>query len=155
MTKTSAVDDFAIMVDTFVKTDIQKIRSKLSLFYHLAPKAQENGLDKIRNELSAFVLLARNNLIAHLASIEASFPRFPKHLKETYELEILHWDLVQREVDKLNYLLAKRTRNTADFLRAVCARIEPLITQTEDEYIQLKELLRDWQYDQQRLRPAS
>ena len=155
MPKSSAIDDFAKMVIRYVKLDIRKIRSKISAFYESASSAKERDITHLRNELSAFVLYAKNNLIAHLAVIQAEFPTFPNHLLETYELEILHWDLVQKEVDKLDYSLAKRMKNPTDFLRAVCARIEPLISQTEDEYIQLKELLQEWLERQQSLRSAS
>ncbi|HLC90581.1 MAG TPA: hypothetical protein VJI15_02330 [Candidatus Nanoarchaeia archaeon] len=155
MTKISAIDQFADMVNRYIKKDIRNIRSKISAFYDVMGKAKEKDVTHMRNELSAFVLLSKNNLLAHLVSIEAEFPVFPNHLKETYELEVVHWELVQREVDKLNYSLAKKTRNATDFLRAVCARIEPLISQTEDEYIQLKELLHDWENDMKNLRSAS
>ena len=153
MPKTSAIVQFAAFVDQY-PLDLKKIRSKISAFYSIAQRADERKVDEIRNNFFAFILQERNDLRAHLTSIEVDYPDLPRYLKETFELEILHWDIVEREVERLTFAHAKKTRVPMDYLQALCAKIEPLISQTESEYVQLKELFVDWKKNRQDMQAA-
>jgi hypothetical protein len=143
---TSAIDDFSKLVADFNSTDLRKIRSKITFFYYknTYPKS---AINNFRNNLLAFTLLSKNNLIAHLASIETQFS-LPTHLKEVYQSEVLRWDLFEKQILKLQHENAIKSKKPVKFLRAVCERMLEFLSETEHEYTQLLELLDDWQKEQ-------
>ena len=139
--KLSAIDDFSAYAQKLETTDLPKIR-KLLVKLHSSRSIHQEEVQRVRGELNDFCLWVKGILLSYLSAVIGQNPSLPRHLVEAFEVEIAHWDIIHKEVRKLDLTRPASRKYPRAYIQAVCAQIDRVLNRQELHL--LVELLVDW-----------